>query len=116
VFVTALFVLAGTASAQTESTGLDRPHRIVYKPKPSYTDIARKKGIEGNVLLRVTLLANGEVGSIENVTKKRAKKLLKYGLVDRAIEAAKSIRFEPKIVNGTPVSVVVTIDYGFTIY
>ena len=116
VFVTTLFVLVVPASAQPEPTGLDQPYRIIYKPKPAYTDTARKKGIEGNVLLRVTLLANGEVGSIENVTKKRAKKLLKYGLVDRAIDAARKIRFAPKIVNGLPVSVVVTIDYGFTIY
>jgi len=37
-------------------------------------------------------------------------------LTEKAIEAAKQIRFEPKMINGNPVSVVITREYTFTIY
>lgn len=86
------------------------PYRIISKPRASYTDAARTNQVTGSVLLKVTLLANGQVGSITPV------KRLPHGLTEQAIAAARLIRFEPKKVNGQPVSVVITVDYGFTIY
>jgi TonB family protein len=62
------------------------------------------------VRLKITLLANGQVGSIVPLTR------LPNGLTERAIAAARLIRFEPKTINGTPVSVTVTREYTFTIY
>jgi TonB family protein len=115
ILVAPLFFAVGV-SAQAVPDAVTRPLRIISKPKPAYTDIARRKDLEGHVLLRVTFLASGEIGSITNVTKKKAAKLLKYGLVDKAIEAARKITFEPKMVNGTSISVVALVDYGFTIY
>jgi TonB family protein len=66
--------------------------------------------VQGAVRLRITLLANGTVGSITPVTR------LPHGLTERAIAAARGIRFKPKMVNGVPQSVVITRDYTFTIY
>ncbi|HBR58684.1 MAG TPA: hypothetical protein DEA22_14645 [Blastocatellia bacterium] len=60
--------------------------------------------------MRVTLLASGQIGSITPVTR------LPYGLTEQAIAAARQIRFEPKMVNGVPISTTVTMEYSFTIY
>lgn len=83
---------------------------ILSKPKASYTDAARANDVEGSVRLKVTLLASGEVGSIKPVT------TLPYGLTEQAIAAARQIKFEPKKLDGIPVSTTVTIDYSFDIY
>jgi TonB family protein len=84
------------------------PLQILSKPRPTYTAAARENGIEGSVLLKVTLLASGDVGAVTPV------KSLPHGLTERAIAAAKQMRFTPKTVNGVPVSVVQTLEYTFT--
>lgn len=86
------------------------PYRIISKPRPGYTDAARANQVTGSVLLKVTLLASGQVGSIVPIRR------LPDGLTEQAIAAARLIKFEPKKVNGVPQSITVTIDYGFTIY
>ncbi|HUR97697.1 MAG TPA: TonB family protein [Pyrinomonadaceae bacterium] len=84
--------------------------KITYQPKATYTDTARSNNVQGAVRLKITLLASGQVGAIVPVTR------LPDGLTEKAIAAAKQIRFEPKMVNGVPVSVIVTREYTFTIY
>jgi TonB family protein len=86
------------------------PLKILSKPKATYTDAARTNGVQGSVRLKVTLLASGSVGSIVPVTR------LPHGLTEQAIAAARQIRFEPKKVNGVPITTTVTFDYGFNIY
>jgi TonB family protein len=86
------------------------PLWILGKPRATYTDAARHANEQGSVRLKLTLLANGTVGTITPVT------TLNYGLTEQAIAAAKKVVFLPKRINGTPVSVVVTFDYGFNIY
>jgi len=86
------------------------PLVIVGKPRASYTDAARRANEQGSVRLKLTLLASGAVGTITPVS------TLNYGLTEQAIAAAKKVVFLPKRINGTPVSVVVTFDYGFNIY
>lgn len=85
-------------------------YRITFQPKATYTDEARSNNIQGAVRLKITLLASGQVGSIVPVTR------LPHGLTEKAIAAARQIRFEPKTVNGVPVPVVITREYTFTIY
>jgi len=86
------------------------PLRITFQPKATYTDEARSNNVQGAVRLKITLLASGQVGSIVPVSR------LPNGLTEKAIAAARMIRFEPKTVNGVPVSVTVTREYTFTIY
>jgi TonB family protein len=84
--------------------------KIVSKPRANYTDTARQNQVQGTVTLRVTFLANGQIGSISPVSG------LPYGLTEQAIAAARSIRFEPQMVNGNPVAVTKQVQYSFTIY
>ena len=91
-------------------TPVTSPLRIISKPRAVYTDAARTNNVQGAVRLKVTLLRNGSVGSVQVVTG------LKYGLTEQAMAAAKRIVFLPKQINGVAVNVVATFDYGFNIY
>ena len=90
--------------------GPSAPLRILSKPKPQYTESARKVGLTGTVRLKVTFNANGTIGSI------RPLKGLGHGLTEKAIAAARSIRFKPQLQNGRPVGVSKTLVYNFSIY
>ena len=53
-----------TAAPQVKKTAAvsnSKPVEILFKPKPVYTDQARDKKIEGEVLLQVVFAASGEV-------------------------------------------------------
>ncbi len=84
--------------------------KILHNPKPGYTDEARKNSVQGTVVLRVTFLANGQIGAVTVV------RGLPNGLTEKAIAAAKAIKFEPRKDGGVPKSVSKSIQYGFTIY
>jgi TonB family protein len=86
------------------------PIKFLSKPKALYTDLARKKDVQGTVRLKVVLLASGTVGAITPVT------TLPYGLTEQAVDAARQIKFTPKVVEGRPTSIVVTVDYDFRLF
>jgi TonB family protein len=62
---------------------------ILFKPRPAYTDEARRLKIEGEVLVEVLFTASGRV------TVLRVLKGLGHGLDEAAAQAAASIRFKP---------------------
>ncbi|MGA8224653.1 MAG: energy transducer TonB [Candidatus Acidiferrales bacterium] len=82
------------AAANTSNT---KPVEILFKPKPQYTDEARNKKIEGEVLLQVVFTAAGDV-RVQRVVQG-----LGYGLDDSAQSAARQIRFHPAQQGGQPV-------------
>ncbi len=99
----------GPSPASSVPVMADR-YRTISQPKARYTDAAKSANVEGPVRLRITFLASGGVGSVVAVTQ------LSHGLTETAIAAARRIVFLPKKVNGTPVSIIVTREYTFTIY
>lgn len=101
---------SGANSSTGSSDNLATPYKIVFQPKATYTDNARQMNVQGSVILRITLLANGTIGTV-TVTKK-----LSEGLTEQAISAARSIVFLPKQVNGINTSVIITREYTFSIY
>ena len=78
----------GAASTQVE---------IIFKPKPVYTDEARKLNLEGEVLLEVSFGANGELHV------NRVVHGLGHGLDEAAVTAANKIKFKPAQRNGSSV-------------
>ena len=70
---------------------------ILYKPKPVYTEEARKLNLQGEVLLEVLFGANGELRV------NRVVRGLGHGLDEAAITAANKIKFKPAQHNGTAV-------------
>jgi TonB family protein len=99
-----------TAMPEQNKIAVSESLRIIGKPRASYTDSARRANVQGSVLLKVTLLSNGSVGSVTSV------KELPSGLTEQAIAAARKLVFLPKRVNGVPVTVIATFDYGFSIF
>lgn len=90
--------------------GVTQGLKILSKPRPGYTDAARTANVQGTVILRVTFLASGQIGSISPV------KGLPNGLTEQAIAAARRISFEPQKVNGQGQTVTKQIEYSFSIY
>jgi TonB family protein len=73
------------------------PVEILFKPRPQYTEQARQKKIEGDVLLQVVFTASGQV-QVEKVIRG-----LGYGLDEAAQAAAHQIQFKPARQDGQPV-------------
>jgi TonB family protein len=84
--------------------------RVLAKPEPNYTDEARKNQITGTVVLRVIFSSLGQVEQIRTVQQ------LPFGLTERAIAAARQIRFLPATRGGRPVSVYMQLEYNFNLY
>lgn len=96
-------------SPVSEAGGPTKGVELRRKPRSNYTNLARFWNIEGNVALRVTFSANGEIGAISVVES------LPYGLTEEAIIAARSMSFVPAVRNGVPYSVVKMVIYEFSI-
>ncbi len=86
------------------------PYKILSKRPAAYTDKARAAGVEGSIRIALILGADGRVRRPMII------KGLETGLDQNALEAARQITFEPKTINGQPVSVVVYLEYSFDIY
>ena len=84
--------------------------RVVAKPEPEYTEEARKSQIQGTVVLRVVFSSAGAVTNI------RAVSGLPNGLTERAIAAARQIRFIPATKDGHFVSMYIQLEYNFNLY
>src|ERR1700757_3346694 len=72
------------------------PAEIISKPVPAYTEEARAKRIEGEVLLEVVFEASGKLRVLRIV------RGLGHGLDDAAVRAAEQIRFKPALKDGQP--------------
>lgn len=83
--------------------------QILARPVPGYTEEARRAQVEGAVRLSVVLNANGTVSDI------RVARELGYGLDEKAIEAARDLRFIPAQKDGHVVSVRVFLEFKFTL-
>jgi TonB family protein len=83
------------------------PVEILFKPRPDYSDEARKSKLEGEVLLRVLFTATGEVRVLQ------VAKGLGHGLDENAIRAAQQIRFKPAQRDGQPVDSTATVHIVF---
>ena len=84
--------------------------RVLSKPEPTYTEAARKNQITGTVVLRAVFSSSGSVQNIHAVSG------LPDGLTERAIAAAKQIRFVPATKDGRPVSMWMELQYNFNLY
>jgi TonB family protein len=89
---------------------VDQRPRLLFKPEPQYTEEARHNQLSGTVMLRVVFSSAGEVDQI------RAVQTLPFGLTEKAIAAARQIKFVPATKNGRPVSVHMQLEYNFNLY
>lgn len=83
---------------------------VITKPEPAYTDEARERKITGTVVLRCEFSSSGAVTNIRVVSD------LPHGLTEKAIAAARQIRFIPAVKDGKFVSIYIQLEYNFNLY
>lgn len=98
------------AVAPPKYAKVDSGVTILSKPRPGYTDMARRYMVSGTVRLRVTFEKNAQIGSITALAK------LPLGLTQKAISAARQIKFSPAVRRGEPYSVVKVVEFSFILY
>jgi TonB family protein len=83
------------------------PPRLLQEVKASYTEDARRQGINGDVELEIVVRRDGTVGDV------RILRGLGGGLNDRAVQAVRQWRFAPARRLGSPVDVIVEVAVEF---
>jgi len=93
----------------THSHGVTRP-RIIHNAFPEYSDLARKKKIQGTVTLALVVTSEGNTDLIE------VKQGIGYGLDEKAVEAVHKWKFQPATKDGKPVSMEIAAEVTFHLY
>ena len=84
--------------------------RLISKPEPQYTEDARKNQVTGTVVLKCVF---GSDGSVKNISVRSG---LPHGLTEKAIAAARQIKFVPATKDGRQVSMWMQLEYNFNLY
>lgn len=83
------------------------PPELLREVKPEYTEEARRRGVEGDVVLEIVVRRDGSVGDL------KVMQGLGAGLDRRAIDAVRQWRFSPARRHGVPVDVMVEVAVEF---
>ncbi len=83
------------------------PPRLLREVKADYTEEARQRNVEGEVVLEIVVRHDGSVGDV------RVLKGLDSGLNQKAVEAVKQWRFSPARRLSQPVDVIVEVAVEF---
>jgi TonB family protein len=82
------------------------PGRLIYRVDPQYTKEARKKNMQGTVVLQVTVEKNGNVDDIAILSGDLI-------LADSAVDAVSAWRFEPYMQSGSPAQASQKLSFHF---
>jgi protein TonB len=103
---------SGSEPAEMEpvhfTVGMTRPE-TVHQVQPKYTELARRTGVQGTVIVEAII---DEKGYVTNV---RVLRGLPMGLDRAAVDAIRQWRFKPATLNSKPVKVFYTLTVNFTI-
>jgi TonB family protein len=84
--------------------------RLLSRPEPTYTESARKYGVQGTVVIRAVISNKGQIVNAKAI------KGLPHGLTATALDAAKLIRCLPALKDGREVAQFIQIEYNFNLY
>src|SRR5580765_2467354 len=90
------------------SSAQDAKLKILEQPKPELPQNYLTLDVQGTVVLKIQFLDFGEIGEITPL------KTLPNGLTERAVVAARKIKFEPEKKDGKPVTVTREIQYYYS--
>ena len=99
----------GQLKCPDRTTPRERPLEIVDKPKASYPKDFNAH-VQGTITLRVEFLSTSKIGRINVI------KGLPHGLTEHAIQAARSIKFNPEVKGCKAVDVFRPVSYTFAHY
>jgi TonB family protein len=103
-----LLALSHPSPMRIKMSGNVQVARLVNKVQPVYPPRAKQDHIEGTVTLNVVIGTDGTVGEISPISGPP-------DLVPSAIDAVKRWRYQPTLLNGSPVEVVTRIDILFSL-
>ena len=86
------------------------PPKPVYQPNPEYSEKARRKKIQGVVIVGIIVSPDGTVRDASVV------KSLEPGFDKQAIAAVSKWKFQPATKDGKPVAVRIVVETNFRLY
>ena len=90
---------------------LSEPAPISSNPAPEYPETARRKGIEGTVVLQVSVAADGQPLSVTMVASSG------HDMLDaEAVRTVRRWRFRPALAHGRPVAGLVVVPITFELH
>jgi TonB family protein len=95
---------------ELEHAGRPPVPKLIYGPDPEFTDEARRKKIDGVVMMQLTVSETGDV------TDAVVTKGLGYGLDEKAIDAVHRWKFKPALKDGQPISTTINVEVLFHLY
>ena len=98
---------AGPAPAPEAAPSRFKPPALIERVEARYPEQARKDGVTGTVLLQLV------VGTDGRVTDARVARGAGHGFDESALEAARTLRFEPATQEGAPVQVQINYEVQF---
>lgn len=101
-------ILSLIACFATVAVAQDTKLKILDQPKPELPKNHSTLDIKGSVILSIQFLDFGEIGEITPI------KTLPEGLTERAVVAARKIKFEPEKKGAQPVTVTRQIEYVYS--
>jgi len=101
---------AAAGGSTTYGSGWPTKPRPIYSPGPEFSEHARKAKIQGTVVLKVVVDANGDVADVHIV------RSLEDSLDLKAIEAVRTWKFKPGTEDGAPVKSEITVEVDFHLY
>jgi TonB family protein len=99
--------VGGTGEAVRVGGNIRQPE-IIKLVKPVYPPEAIKAHIEGQVILEATVTERGDVADIKVISGPPT-------LIPAAIKAVEEWKYEPTLINGRPVSVILTAKVSFSL-
>ena len=84
-----------------------KPPEKIFGPQTAYTEIARKRRVQGVVIVQAIIDKQG------NVTNIKVLRGLPMGLEEVAVEAMKQWKFRPATLNGKPITVYYNLTVNF---
>jgi len=109
---------SGPGGGDKKTVAIDEPIRVTGAvtrpvlldgPQPRYTEMARRAGVQGTVIVEAIIDETGHVTDV------RILKALPMGLDRAAVEAVQSWRFKPATLAGRAVKVYYTLTANFTL-
>jgi TonB family protein len=97
------------------------PPKLLFAVDPEYADQARRKRLQGKIVLSLTVDNKGrpqDVRVLDSLSETVDKKLqaAALDLDENAVKAVKQYRFDPASFQGKPVSVETTVEVSYPIY